>query len=81
MIQLKVTGINSDKDAARVTDQLENIGSLSEIMVTLTNNSAATIIVTGQAEDEVLRAAVSRAGGYSISEIQRQRIDPYNGDR
>lgn len=80
MIQLKVTGINSDKDVAKVTEQLENIGSLNEIMVTLTSDSVATIIVTGEADDSQLREAIDQAGAYSISEIDRHGIDPYNRD-
>lgn len=81
MIQLKVTGINSDEDVAKITEQLENIGALNEIMVTLTSDSVGTIIVTGKAEDSELQAAIDKAGSYTITEIQRQGIDPYNLDR
>lgn len=80
MIQLKVTGINSDEDVAKITEQLENIGALNEIMVTLTSDSVGTIIVTGKADDSELRDAIEKAG-YTITEIQRQGIDPYNLDR
>lgn len=80
MIQLKVTGINSDEDVAKITEQLENIGALNEIMVTLTSDSIGTIIVTGKADDSELQAAIEKAG-YTITEIQRQGIDPYNLDR
>lgn len=81
MIQLKMTGINSDVDVAKVVEQLENIGSLNEIMVTLGSDSNATIIVTGNAEDDVLRDAISKAGSYSLLDIERQGLDPYNQDR
>ncbi len=81
MIQLKVTSIATDADVAKVTEQLENIGALNEIMVTLTADSAATIIVTGSASDDELHAAIAKAGDYSLVDIQRQGIDPYNRDR
>lgn len=81
MIQLKITGITTDVDVAKVTEQLENIGSLNEIMVTLGSDSTATVIVTGDADDDQLRDAVTSAGGYTISDIDRHGIDPYNLDR
>lgn len=81
MIQIKMTGINSDVDVAKVVEQLENIGSLNEIMVTLGANSNATVIVTGSADDDTLRDAISRAGSYSLLAIDREGLDPYNRDR
>ncbi len=81
MIQLKMTGINSDVDVAKVVEQLENIGSLNEIMVTLGSDSNATVIVTGSADDDTLRDAISKAGSYSLLDIERQGLDPYNQDR
>lgn len=81
MIQLKVTGINSDEDVAKITEQLENIGALNEIMVTLTSDTAGTIIVTGETTDSELHDAINRAGDYTLAEIQRHGIDPYNRDR
>ncbi|WP_182353078.1 hypothetical protein [Flaviflexus huanghaiensis] len=81
MIQLNMTGINSDGDVAKIVERLENIGSLNEIMVTLGSDSSATIIVTGDADDSELRDAISKAGSYSLVNIERQGIDPYNQDR
>jgi len=80
MIQLTVTGIGSDTDVAKITEQLDNIGSLNEIMVTLGSDEVGTIIVTGHADDSQLHDAIAAAGTYTISEIQRQGIDPYNQD-
>ena len=57
MIQLIVSGINGDDDVAKLTEELSNIGSINQIMVTLGTDSRATVIVTGKASDDEMTEA------------------------
>lgn len=81
MIQLIVSGINGDDDVAKLTEELSNIGSINQIMVTLGTDSRATVIVTGKASDDELTEAVKQAGAYSIVDIEREGLAPYHVDK
>lgn len=81
MIQLIVSGINGDDDVAKLTEELSNIGSTNQIMVTLGTDSRATVIVTGKASDDELTEAVKQAGAYSIVDIKREGLEPYHVDK
>lgn len=81
MIQLIISGINGDTEVAKVTDSLANIHSVNQVMVTLGHDSRATIIITGSATDDELRAAIDRAGTFSLEEIEREGLEPHKANR
>lgn len=72
-IQLRIEGMTCNNCVAHVSDELNELDGVAEVLVTLnaTGISDVQVITDGKVSDEQLREAVDEAGDYQIVDILR----------
>ena len=72
-VTLKINGMTCGNCAQHVTDELEAIDAVDNVMVTLEAGGTSTVIayISEEVDDADLRDAVDEAGDYDLVSIER----------
>lgn len=72
-VVLKINGMTCGKCAQHVTEELEEIADVSNVLVTLDTDgtSTVTVYISAPVDDDTLRAAIDEAGDYEVVSIER----------
>ncbi|MDO4606719.1 MAG: heavy-metal-associated domain-containing protein [Bowdeniella nasicola] len=72
-VVLKINGMTCGNCAQHVTDELEEIDEVANVLVTLetAGTSTVTVYISAPVDDDALRAAIDEAGDYELVSIER----------